>query len=494
MREEQTAGSRPAEAPKRLGDILIEEGVLVREEVDKLLELQASQQDGERQPLGKLAVELGFLSERKLRDLLDLHGKRLSLGELLIARGLVSADQVEQALEIQGEEGGLLGEVLIERGWIEEVALTEVLAEQSDIPYVPLRHDDSWKLGLTALVNQSYALSHGLVPISQIGRVLTVAIWHPATLALQQEIEQSTGLRVRFVLDMRRAVLERIQDLYGLSDTDVARVMAEQKNGPGMEAKAHGTQAVRYTDLGLSREEADVLGSIHDGGEGVFVVCGVTQDQVEDVYLRLLRFGKASGGLDSARKVGSLTGLGETKDPRAAESLFRDIRTGELRLAIVSAANTTLAFSRLITLGVHPERLAKELLGAVAVCSVRQNCEGCVTPYQPHKLVLAEWFGARPAPTRANWRRGTGCDLCGGTGYRGAKLVSEFWTPTESEREWMRMEGAGGAMRQFREDFLHRVTGIGFKGLQMAVDGKTTLEEVLKVLPPQEVRSVRQAA
>ena len=50
--------------PERVVDV--EEGVLVREEVDKLLELQASQQDGERQPLGKLAVELGFGRRRFL--------------------------------------------------------------------------------------------------------------------------------------------------------------------------------------------------------------------------------------------------------------------------------------------------------------------------------------------------------------------------------------------------------------------------------------------
>jgi hypothetical protein len=293
---------------------------------------------------------------------------------------------------------------------------------------------------------------------------------------------------------MRRAVLERIRDLYEITDAQVVAAMAEQRNGPRLHSAPHGAHSSRYTDLGLDGDEADTLAAIHDGGHGVFMVCGVTQDQVEDVYLRLLRYGKASGGLDSSRKVGSLTGVGEIKDPRSAENLFRDLRGGELRLAIVSAANTTLAFSRLVTLGVHPERIATELVGAVAICAVRQNCEGCVTPYQPHKLVLAEWFGGRPAPAKASWRRGTGCDLCGGTGYREAQLVSEFWSPTSSERDWMRKDGAGGAMRQFREDLLHRVTGIGFKGLQMAVEGRTTLEEVLKVLPPQEVRSVRQAA
>ena len=494
MREQHAAAPGAEGAPKRLGDILVEEGVLVREEVDKLLELQASQAAGERQPLGKLAVELGFLSERRLRDLLDLHGKRLSLGELLVSRGLVTAVQIETALAIQGERGGLLGEVLVELGSIDEFSLTSVLAEQCDIPYVPLRQDESWRPGLTALINQSYAISHGLVPISQIGRVLTIAIWHPATLTLQQEIEQSTGLRIRFVLDMRKAVLERIRDLYGLTESQVVTAISEQRDGPPSHATPQGAAGSRYADLGLHQEEAEALAAIHDRGQGVFLVCGVTQDEVEDVYLRLLRFGKASGGLDSSRKVGSLTGVGEVNDPRSAESLFRDIRGGELRLAIVSAANTTLGFSRLITLGVHPERIAAELVGAVAVCAIRQNCDGCVTPYQPHKLVLAEWFGTRPAPGNATWRRGVGCGLCGSTGYGETQLISEFWSPTPGERDWMRKEGTGGAIRQFREGFLHRVTGIGFKGLQLATGGQTTLEEVLKVLPSQEVRSVRQAA
>ncbi len=479
--------------PKRLGDILVEEGILVRSEVDKLVQLQASQSIEERQPIGKLAVELGFLSERRLRDLLDLHGKRMTLGELLISRNLATEGQIETALEVQSENGGLLGEILVSEGIIDEITLTEVLAEQSDIPYVPLHQDESWKEGFTSLINEIYALKHGIAPVSHIGRVLTLAIWHPAAIALQQEIEQSTGLRVRFILDTRRAVFERIQNLYDLTDGEIDSAIEGQKDGPNVDTSGDGT--TRYADMGLGEDESSNLVDIMDAGQGVFLVCGVTQDQVEEVYLRLLRFGKASGGgLDSSREIGSLTGLGEIKDARSAEAAFREVRNGELRLAIINAANTTMAFSRLLALGVHPERLASEFLGALAVCAVRRNCESCAGSYQPHKLVLAEWFGTRAAPAKARWRRGHGCDACQGTGFSAERTISEFWTPSSSEKDWMRTEGPTSSVRQFRESFLHRVSGVGYKALQMAISGETTLEEVLKVLPPHEVRTVRQAA
>jgi len=480
--------------PKRLGELLVEEGVLTDGDVEKLLELQSKQPREDRQPIGKLAVELGFLSERRLRDLLDLHGKRLSLGELLVARGLIEPTELEVALAIQAEQGGLLGEVLAERGLIDEVTLTRVLSEQSDIPYVPLRVDDSWKKGLTRLVQQSYAIRHGIVPVSQIGRVLTLAVWHPAAIGLQQEMEISTGMQIRFVMDMRGQIYDRIQEIYDITADEIRDAQRNVRQATTLSQPQSEEAERRFGDLGLDGEECQRLTELYESGEGIFVVCGVGQDKVEDVYLRLLRYGKASGGLDSARKMGSLTGVGEVKDTWAAESVFRDVRDKELRLAIVSGPNTTQAFGRLVTLGVHADRLTEEFIGGLAVCSIRTNCQECSAEYQPHKLVLAEWFGSRPAPAKVAWSRGLGCDVCGGTGYSGEQMVAELWTPTPKDHDWLRGEAAHGMSRQFRDTLLQRLTGIGFKSLQMAIRGETTLEEVLKVLPPQEVRSVRQAA
>jgi type II secretory ATPase GspE/PulE/Tfp pilus assembly ATPase PilB-like protein len=178
---------------------------------------------------------------------------------------------------------------------------------------------------------------------------------------------------------------------------------------------------------------------------------------------------------------------------KEAEALFRDLGDHELRLGVVSVPNATLVAPKLVLLGVHPERVAHSLLGAFSVCGVRRNCPDCRESYHPHRLVLAEWFGNQPPPRDAGWSRGAGCGSCNGTGHKGEYLVCEFWTPTLAEREAIRKESTLSA-RLLREEYLHRAPGLGTRALQAAMEGWTTLEETLKVLPAEEVRSVRRAA
>src|SRR2546423_522618 len=54
------------------------------------------------------------------------------LGDIIVERGLVSPHQLEEALQVQRQSGGKLGEVLVELGFITRVALAGVINEQWD--------------------------------------------------------------------------------------------------------------------------------------------------------------------------------------------------------------------------------------------------------------------------------------------------------------------------------------------------------------------------
>jgi len=54
------------------------------------------------------------------------------LGDIIVERGLVTPDQLNEALRVQRERGGKLGEVLVELGFITRVALAGVITEQWD--------------------------------------------------------------------------------------------------------------------------------------------------------------------------------------------------------------------------------------------------------------------------------------------------------------------------------------------------------------------------
>jgi hypothetical protein len=123
---------------KKLGQLLIDLGYLTPEDLSRVLQVQ-SKTAGKKKPIGMICVEMGFLSQERLDLLLDKCGKRLGLSDLLVNRGRVEPSEIAAARERQKQNGCRLGETLVEMGFIDDVTLTETLAEQFDLPAVPLR-------------------------------------------------------------------------------------------------------------------------------------------------------------------------------------------------------------------------------------------------------------------------------------------------------------------------------------------------------------------
>jgi MSHA biogenesis protein MshE len=66
--------------------------------------------------------------------------KKIRLGDLLIQEGLITAQQLDDAIESQRKSGLKLGQILVEQGVLTEDALLSGLAKQLNIPLFDLRH------------------------------------------------------------------------------------------------------------------------------------------------------------------------------------------------------------------------------------------------------------------------------------------------------------------------------------------------------------------
>jgi type II secretory ATPase GspE/PulE/Tfp pilus assembly ATPase PilB-like protein len=113
----------------RLGELLVQEGLLTQEQVAQVLAAQKARQP--RMPFGELCVELGLLSPAELGKILGKHHRRIPLGELLVHLGLVTQEQLQAALEQQKKTKKKLGTLLVEKEWITETALIGALYQQS---------------------------------------------------------------------------------------------------------------------------------------------------------------------------------------------------------------------------------------------------------------------------------------------------------------------------------------------------------------------------
>ena len=65
-------------------------------------------------------------------------GKKKRLGEYLVEKGLVNNDQVQKALEEQKKAGARLGQTLIELGFLKEDELIVVLAQQLGLAHIDI--------------------------------------------------------------------------------------------------------------------------------------------------------------------------------------------------------------------------------------------------------------------------------------------------------------------------------------------------------------------
>jgi type IV pilus assembly protein PilB len=128
---------------------------------------------------------------------------RVRIGELLMSRGRIDELQLQSALAHQRRWGGRLGRAVVQLGFMDERTLLEILGEQLDSPYVTIgdRYVDP---SVLALVPRKLILSRRVIPLARLpgGRrsPLVVALADPADLAVLDELAFVTGHPIKPVL------------------------------------------------------------------------------------------------------------------------------------------------------------------------------------------------------------------------------------------------------------------------------------------------------
>lgn len=135
------------------------------------------------------------------------------LGTLIFRAGLLPAETIENALEEGVKTGRRLGEILIERGLLQEEDLTRLLAGQKGLPFVSLRAEPI-DPEATKLLSEDQARLFSALPIRiEEGQPL-VAVADPTNDVLNRNIREALGQDVRFVVAGRTELNEVIGEAY----------------------------------------------------------------------------------------------------------------------------------------------------------------------------------------------------------------------------------------------------------------------------------------
>jgi type IV pilus assembly protein PilB len=148
------------------------------------------------------------------------------LGDLLLREGLVTREQLEKALVEQRQNGTRIGYNLIKLGFLNELDLTRMLARQYRMPAVDLSKFEV-DPRITKLVPADLALKHLVLPLKRDGRTLTVAMADPTDLGILDDLKFITRYDIFPVIAGEYTLRSSIERYYDSADTSLQNLLKD---------------------------------------------------------------------------------------------------------------------------------------------------------------------------------------------------------------------------------------------------------------------------
>lgn len=172
--------------------------------------------------------------------------------------------------------------------------------------------------------------------------------------------------------------------------------------------------------------------------------------------------------------------IGEMRDLETARIAVQSALTGHLVLSTLHTNDAAGGVTRLMDMGLEDYLITSTVNGILGQRLVRRLCPNCHERYEALAEVVAELRLWRfTEDSEVHLYRPRGCAECDGTGYRGRLAITEFLVMSDDIR---RLVMSHATARQIEEQALREGMHTMYEdGLQKAVAGQTTIEEVLRV-------------
>ncbi|UNC92573.1 GspE/PulE family protein [Candidatus Contubernalis alkaliaceticus] len=556
-----------------------------------------------------------------------LYNKK-KLGNVLLEAGVVTQEQLEYALSLQKISRDKLGKILIQCGFLSEHEFMELMEKQLDIPYVNLNEIEVIPEVATS-IPFDLARRHQVIPIKKEGSRLILAMVDPLNVVALDSVTMVTGLEVQAVIAGESDISNLIDQFYGLKESiekavDREKVYKHLKKDE-MILKERGKEEepiIRVVDSFINRALKEGASDIHiePQDDGMIIrlrVDGLLHNLIsppkilqhqlisrikimanldisekrlpqdgrllfqkgdkvlnirvsslptifgEKLVLRLLDRDKIIIPLDmlgfsaknyslfkrfitSARGMILVTGptgcgksttlystlnqlnvkekniitveepveynikginqvqvngkigltfaralrtilrqdpniimVGEIRDLETAQIATRAALTGHLVFSTLHTNDAVGAVVRLLDMGVEGFLITSSLVGVIAQRLIRKLCPYCQIEYRPS---LEEWelfYSFYGETGEVKFFEGRGCRRCNQTGYRGRTGIHEIMPFTEEVKRLVLDNPSSEAIRQWFQSSGY-VT-LQEDGLKRAVEGVTSLKEIVKV-------------
>ncbi len=184
--------------------------------------------------------------------------KRNKIGQLLLEAGLIAPNDLERALQEQSRNGDRLGTILIRQGVLEEATLTEFLAKQYRVPVVnPVRLSVS--KDVLKIVSPQVMIKYQVFPLGLTGTTLHLAISDPGNLFAIDDIRFITQKNIRVHIAPESLIKKAIENVHTAgSEESLEAVMGMIREEADVDV-VEGSQEIDLVHLESAAGEAPVV-------------------------------------------------------------------------------------------------------------------------------------------------------------------------------------------------------------------------------------------
>ena len=139
--------------------------------------------------------------------------EKIRLGDLLIQQGLLTGEQLKFALDEQKRSGRKLGRIVVESSFVTEEAISQALARQLQIPFIDLKHFNP-KQELINLLPEAQARRYRAVVLDEVSGRLRVGFVDPTDLQSYDDILRLVRRDIELAVVAESQLLALIDRVY----------------------------------------------------------------------------------------------------------------------------------------------------------------------------------------------------------------------------------------------------------------------------------------
>jgi len=183
------------------------------------------------------------------------------LGDFLIEQGLLTQEQLDDGLKGARRDGQTLQQNLLKLGFVTEEDIAVALAEQLGYPLLRI---DNYNIPpeVVEYVPESLARQHHLIPISQTGNTLTIAMSDPLNIMSIDDIRMWSGHEIEIIVALRSEISRAIDKYYGGQNVDTQEVfddLISEQEGEDLALVETEDEMDDIANLRNEAEEAPVI-------------------------------------------------------------------------------------------------------------------------------------------------------------------------------------------------------------------------------------------